>query len=150
MKVRQHIISSLPLGTVCFISSGNLFLSVITMIASIMVDFDHVVDYIITRGRISSLREMIKTYEDFGVHKNYLLLHSWEVIFPLSIYLLFYPCTLLNYLFVGYVFHVILDQIYNVWFLGEDNVKIPYYSFIFRMWNNFDVKPLRISCEKSR
>lgn len=135
--------SSLPLGAVYFIASGDIVLSSIAMITSVMVDIDHTIDYVITHRQISSLSEMVHAYENYNVQKNYLILHSWEVISLFALYLLFFPHTILNSIFAGYVFHVVLDQIYNTLFSGKDNVKVPYYFFIFRMRNNFDVYTLR-------
>lgn len=148
MKVKQHILSSLPLGTVYFIISGDIVVSSIAMITSVVVDFDHTIDYVITHRQISSLKKMVHAYENFDVQKNYLILHSWEAISLSALYLIFFPHTLLHALFVGCVFHIALDQIYNTLFLGINNVRVPYYFFIFRMKNNFDVHPLRKALSK--
>ncbi len=150
MKVRQHIISSLPLGAVFYLFSKDVLSTSLVMTCTVIVDCDHFLDYIITQKRLASIRTMRQAFKTFKiVRKNYFILHSWELIFFLASYISLYHSPFLFACFTGYIFHVLLDQVYNVFFLGKNNLKILFYFLIFRMSLNFDVPLLRRgnSCE---
>jgi|TARA_B100002003_G_C14129655_1_gene543397 membrane-bound metal-dependent hydrolase YbcI (DUF457 family) len=144
MKIGQHVVSTLPLGAVYFLLSKDILATSLAMTCTVIVDCDHFLDYIITQKRLASIKTMMQAFKTFKiVRKNYYFLHSWELILLLAFYICLYPKPLLLACFTGYVFHVLLDQIFNVFFLGKYNLKILFYFIIFRISLNFDVSLLR-------
>lgn len=144
MKISQHIISSLPLAGVYYLITKNLPAAFLVVISTIAVDIDHVLDYVITQKRIDSIKKMTKAFETFDiVHKNYLLLHSWEALVLFAVCLFFFPNPYLIAIFTGYMFHLLCDQVFNSHFLGKYNTKSLFYFFLYRLHMNFDVLPMR-------
>lgn len=144
MKVGQHVISSLPLGAVYFLLSRNVLATSLAMTCTVIIDCDHFLDYIITQKRLASIKTMMQAFKTFRiVRKNYFFLHSWELIFLMASYLSLYPSPYLWACFTGYTFHILLDQVFNISFLGKNNLKVFFYFIIFRMRLNFDVPVLR-------
>ena len=146
MDVKKHIIRSLPLGTIYYSYSGDILLTSMAMASAVLVDIDHCLDYVITQKRLASIKTMMDAFTGFKiVRKNYFVLHSWELIFLLASYISLCPSPYLFACFTGYTLHVLLDQVYNGFFLRKYNLRIPFYFFIFRMRKNFDVTRLRRS-----
>mgnify|MGYP001224796372 CR=1 FL=1 len=146
MKVGQHLISSLPLGAVYFLLSRDVIASSLAMTCTVIVDCDHFLDYIITQKRFASIKTVLNAFKTFAiVRKNYFILHSWELIFLLAFYICLYPNPILLACFTGYAFHVLSDQVYNVFFLGKYNLKMLFYFIVFRMSLSFDISLLRRS-----
>lgn len=144
MKVKQHVICSLPLGAVYYYFSRDILSTSLAVECSVIVDVDHFLDYFITQKRLASIRVMVAAFKTFKViPKNYYLLHSWELVFLFAAYVFVYPNPYVFAVFTGYTFHMLLDQIYNRLFLGEYNVGGLFYFFFYRMRLNFDVLALR-------
>ena len=114
MDVNRHILSSLPLGALYFYFSRDIISTIIAMASSVVVDVDHCVDYVMINKRVSTISTMVKAYKNFCIiTKNYFFLHSWEIIILYVILLFFYIDQYLTAIFVGYAFHILMDQIYN-------------------------------------
>ena len=144
MKIKNHIVTSLPLGTVYYIATGEILSAAIVVLSAVLVDVDHCLDYVVTQKSVSSLRKMIESFNTFEViNKNYFILHSWELIILFAIEIVFYPSSYLIAIFIGYAFHLLLDQIVNTRFQGKRNVKPFFYFFVYRMKYSFEVLPLR-------
>ncbi len=143
MKVKMHIVSSLPLGIGYYLISKDLFATFLAMVSTVFMDTDHILDYIITQRRIDSLNKILKAFDAFAVPKNYFLLHSWELMILLACILSFYPNPYLIAVLAGCVYHLFLDQVYNTLLLGRYNLKMLAYFFTYRMILNFDVRSLR-------
>ncbi len=144
MKVKQHILSSLPLGVGYFLISKDLLPTLLAMASTVVIDADHFLDYVITQKRIDSLKEVAEAFSAFEVvHTQFLILHSWELIVLAACVLYIYPNLYLTAILVGCAYHLLFDQIYNTLFLGKYNLRIPSYFFFYRMTYNFDVRLLR-------
>jgi|GEM_PF-1459124 len=144
MTVKNHIISVLPFGVFYYFLDRNLLFTVVAMFSGVVMDADHIIDYVITQKRIDSPKKMIRSFNTFEiVNKNFFLLHSWELVIFFGIILFFYRDSFLIAIFAGCTFHLLLDQIYNTSFLGKYNVKKFFYFFFYRMKYKFDVLPLR-------
>ena len=74
MKTKQHIISSLFLMPIIFAFTKNYFFAVLSGIITILVDIDHIIDFIITQKKIDTLPNMHQAFETFKyVKKNYFI-----------------------------------------------------------------------------
>jgi hypothetical protein len=148
MKAQYHILSSLPIGGGTYLMSHDALSTLFAMGASVFIDIDHIIDYIITQKRIDSLQTMLKAFESFSiVNKNYFFFHSWEAIIALCATFLFWPHEYIAAILFGYSIHLLIDQIYNTCFLGRFSSRNAFYFFLFRLKHNFDVLPLRKHAE---
>lgn len=134
----------MPLGAIYYYFSEDILSTSLVVASALVVDVDHFLDYFITQKRLASIRVMVQAFKTFKViPKNYYLLHSWELVFLFAAYVFIYPNPYMLAVFAGYTFHILLDQIYNRFFLGEYNIRGLFYFFFFRMRLNFEVLTLR-------
>jgi len=144
MKTKQHIISSLFLMPIIFAFTKNYFFAVLSGIITILVDIDHIIDFIITQKKIDTLPNMHQAFETFKyVKKNYFIFHSWEIIILLFFGYYFFKNEIFIILCFSIALHLLLDQIYNSFFLKKYSLKLFFYFFIYRLYHKFDVLSLR-------
>ncbi len=144
MKAKYHVLSALPLGAGYYFYSGSPGEALTAAAAAVLVDADHILDYIVTQKRLGSLNEMARAFESFRhIHKNYFLLHSWELVLAFALITAAFPNRFAFAALTGYAFHVLIDQIYNVSFLGRYNLKSAFYFLTYRISKKFDVFKLR-------
>jgi len=144
VKTKYHVISAVPLGIGYYLFSTSLPETLLAITISIIIDMDHLIDYAVTQKRLDSLPTMVNAFKTFRiVEKNYFLLHSWELVILSGLFTLFVPNPYFIAVFVGYTFHVLGDQIYNTFFLGDYNLKIFFYFLFYRYLLKFDVLKLR-------
>lgn len=147
VHVKSHVISALPLG-LCWALAGYPVPALVAMGAAVLTDTDHVIDYVLTQGKIASLKTMRTAYETFNIPKNYFFFHSWEFVFLTAIVAQMVHWPPLWALLSGWSLHLLLDQAYNGHCLGRYNVKPFFYFLCFRWRLDFEVLPLRKSYDR--
>lgn len=144
MKIRQHVISSLPLGTGYYYFSNDLLSSLLAIISTLLIDSDHLFDYIVTQKKVDPPAKIIEAFKTINiVRKNYFIFHSWELVILSALLLFYLPNKYFFAFFVGFSFHILLDQIFNTIFLGKYNLRLWFYFFFYRRALGFDVLLLR-------
>jgi hypothetical protein len=144
MKTQYHVVSSVPIGAAIYLTYHDVLSTVLAMGASVLIDVDHLIDYIITQKRIDPLEKVMKAFESFNiVRKNYFFFHSWEIAIALLVLSFVWPHEFIVATLFGYSIHMTIDQVYNTHLLGKFNSKNAFYFFLFRLKHNFDVLPLR-------
>lgn len=106
---------------VYWLTSITIFQAIMIFLASVLIDFDHYLYYIIIKKRISlkSAYNWFKirrdkllqlSYKERRKHKQVILIfHGIEPLIILFLLSQFFP--LLDYIAVGFIFHIILDLI---------------------------------------
>ena len=138
MKLRAHALAALPLAGAYYLSQRSALLAGLAAAASVLVDLDHLPDYLWWRGgwrgagRISSrpfMRQRVAAYR----HRNPFLgamLLAWALL----------PClgapAWLWALAVGWTYHML-------WDLCTNGVGLPFYSFIHRARLGFERRLLK-------
>ncbi len=149
MVVRRHAISSVPLGLGYYLITKDIATTLIAMVMTIIIDLDHVLDFIVIHKKMTSIKKMADKYKThIDIQKFYIIFHSWELVILSTIYLLYKPDPYLIAVLIGYIYHLFLDQIYHLFFLGKYNIKILFYFFIYRAVYNFDNLSLRRESKK--
>lgn len=144
MKATGHIISALPLGAALYLATKSPACALVGCAAAVLVDTDHLLDYLIITKRLDTPRKIMESYKTLQIlHKNYFLFHAWEWAALLLLLLALFPLLLLASFVAGYLTHMIIDQIYNTQFLGKFNLKNLFYFFLYRLKYGFDVPSLR-------
>lgn len=133
MTVRGHIAMSVFPGGFYFWLTGDAWIGLVALVASILIDVDHVVDRIIEERSISSLSEMVRSYMEDRITKVYLFLHSLDILVPL--WILVGVESPAGAVIFGFIFHIACD-IYQ-WVLITRKVHIGTYLFAFRLWHGF-------------
>lgn len=127
-----------------YLIDGEMLPAVIAGASSVLIDVDHALDYVITQKRLAPLSKIVKAFNRLDVvRKNYLFLHSWELLILSCVFLFYYPNSYLIAIVTGFVYHVMLDQIFNSLFMGRYGNKLLFYFLLYRLSWNFDVLSLK-------
>ncbi len=144
MQVKHHIVSSVPLGLAVYLSVKDIVPAVVAAAFAVVIDADHILDYLITQKKLASLEKMHEDYDSNSVIRRfYLVLHSWELLTILGIINIFYPSGYLTAALAGWIYHMAFDQVFNTYLSGEMDVKNAFYFFLYRMKYGFKVRLLR-------
>lgn len=138
MTLSQHLIFSVPLGASIYALYGSPELTAISMAASVLIDIDHAVDYILENGEVGSFRRMIKGVFNVSKKKKlYCFLHSWELLTVFAMASSIFHNQVLETIAIGLSYHMVCDQIY--WTLIDKKLRPLAYFMYYRIQRNFDL-----------
>ena len=143
MRPHFHIAASLSMGTVVGISTESLYAGLVCFFSGVLVDVDHIIEYIIHNGlKGFSLRKVYQACEATSASKGkmrfpklYLIFHSGEAAILLWIATLYIKNIYLIALAFGYSIHIIMDSMANPMYLYS-------YLIIWRATKNFNASSL--------
>ena len=151
MKPSRHIIASLTLGAVLWLFTKSVYAGLLCFASGVLVDVDHIVDYIIQHGwRSLTFRNMYEACEQTGrqegdlkFKKLYIILHSAEIVLLFWAIVIYTKNIYFLAVTLGYSLHLILDRIANPVYSGT-------YFRVWRAINRFDSSKFFKStkCEK--
>lgn len=136
-----HLALSILAGSIIFIIFRKFwpaFLSAI--IAGVVIDFDHLIDYFLAFGGDFHLNYFLSGYQFLKTDKIYIWFHAWEyvIIFIIAAIIIknsIVKITLFS-LALGLFFHLSADCLLN------EGMRPQAYSIIYRIKNNFDAERL--------
>ena len=142
MKPSGHIAASVPLGLTLYLASGKLWPSLTGMAFSILIDVDHLPDYLLWRGKKAGAHDLFEKYFNHDTPYLMLFLHSWEWI-PIAALLLwhFSGTDWAICLTLSWIYHLLWDQWINP-------VGLKFYFFFYRAAHGFlrkNLSPLPVS-----
>ena len=144
MTLSWHIVFSLPLGASVYALHGDPELAAISMAASVLIDVDHGLDYIVENRKINSVYEMIRSvFSGAGKTKLYCFLHSWEMLGVLAIITTLFHSPTLEITLAGLGYHMICDQIY--WTVVDKKLKPQAYFIFIRARYNYELAALTVT-----
>jgi membrane-bound metal-dependent hydrolase YbcI (DUF457 family) len=127
-----HLVAAAPLAGAVYLASGSGAMAAGAAAASVLVDLDHVVDYLYLTGGRLKLGRLYREYRRHRTPKLILALHSWELsILALACVWLLEAPALLWGLAIGWLFHLACDQMAN-------RVGAPFYLLSYRYFRGFD------------
>jgi len=131
MKLLNHTLAALPLAGAMYAATGSAPAACGAAAFSVLVDLDHLPDYIWWRRRKSSFSDFFQTNRQHQTPVLCLALHSWEFIVPggLLLWALCGPFWA-GSLSLGWLYHLIWDQITNPAGAG-------FYFFFYRASRGF-------------
>ena len=136
MKLKHHITASIIISALLLAISKSWIIFTSSLISGVLIDIDHVLDY------FWEFRKRFRLEEFFSTHRNEkaffcaIILHSWELLFPLNIYaFIISGNSWIIGIAIGFTQHVVLDQIFNTVYWST-------YFFFMRFKNGFDVKKI--------
>ncbi len=114
MTFKQHLISAVPLSLGLGLVSGSAQAGIIAGLTTVLIDVDHVFDYIVSHGRFRSLKHMFQYCYEGRITRHFLLAHSYEFWLAAALLL---PGRLphvwtLGFL-TGWLVHIFFDQMIN-------------------------------------
>lgn len=127
-----HLIASVPLAGAVYLASGSVAMTAGAGVANVLVDLDHVVDYLYMTGGRLKLGSLYRDYRRHRTPKLILAMHSWELsILALACAWLWGAPALVWGLVLGWLFHLVCDQIAN-------RVGAPFYLLSYRYFRDFE------------
>jgi hypothetical protein len=135
MKLEHHIAVSVPVSLGVFYFTRSIFYFLFSLAIGVLVDIDHIFDYIAEEKKFDLKHLFIKSYlGDFK--KIYLFFHAYEYV-PLAIFLGYYfkNMTFAFVFVISYLIHLIFDQFSN-------RTKPLGYFLIYRIFVKFEMKKI--------
>lgn len=134
MTASKHCLAALPLAGAVSLASGSVALAAVAAVASVLIDLDHVTDYVLYRRGFHGLADFFESCNEGRLSKLYLVMHAWE--WQAALWLLWLTGlapAVVGMLALGMTWHLVLDQ------FGNRNIVLPLFYFIaFRASRNFD------------
>lgn len=144
MKLEGHLISAVPLGITYYWYTADPLMTAVSMAATVLIDADHYLDYLILVRRFDPPFYARQVYENNRVIDRYFFwFHSWELTLLGWMVFLNTNHSLLGAVLAGVSLHLLIDQLSNTHLLGRYSVKPWFYFMIFRAANGFKVQRLR-------
>lgn len=116
MQVRKHVVSSIVISALLWWFSRSIAAAVACFLAGVLVDLDHLFDFIFNhRGRLR-FRRLFLIFEYQILENIFIFLHSWEFALCWLGLLLAVPVSrepVVLGLFIGFVTHLGLDNLFN-------------------------------------
>jgi len=110
MDYKKHILVSVPPSVFVAYSIG-VWESILFLIGAVLIDVDHIFDYILLNRKKFSVREFIRVCEKKELDRVLLLFHSFELLIAGIVFFRFSPFL---FLFLGGIYHLIFDSIVNL------------------------------------
>lgn len=132
MMPKHHIMISLGLGAVIGIVLKSWGAAVACLFSGVLIDLDHVIDYILARGRMTLSWDQFLEYCTYDMNgKLYLFFHSFEAVILMWMCAYFFQFNAVAYGFIiGLTVHMLCDQTVNP-------LKPLGYFIIYRIYHHF-------------
>lgn len=141
MKLASHCISAVPLAiAACAATGGSLMAAFGAMVGAVLIDCDHVLDYMIHNGKWDGFDHFVLACREGRTGRRYLLLHSIELL--LFLWILVGTGVAATWgvgLAIGMSGHVLLD-----WVSNRHIVQPSFYWLWFRAARRFDGNALNL------
>lgn len=137
MKLPHHVAASSVLCGGMYASSGSLVLAISAFISGVLIDLDHVLDFLFFAKDKFTIRNFFTYY-----HKNLWdrfagVLHSWELMFLLLVLSCLFRHPLIIGVASGAFLHMLMDQVVNPRIIPIHRL---FYFLAFRMSKGFKRK----------
>lgn len=135
MKLYQHCLSAIPLAVAGYAAAGgSVAAGFMAGFSSVLMDLDHVADYVIHNRGWGGVEDFFKSCEEGRLTKLYLVMHGFEWL--ILLWLLIGTGAAAPWgvgLAIGMSGHMLLD-----WLGNRHIVKPSFYWLWFRAQHNFD------------
>ena len=114
IKLRYHAIASLGCSVIFYLIFKSFLYSVVCFLAGILVDLDHVIDYVRCTGWNLDIKHFFQFMYEIRYKRLTILFHAWEfsVLFVIMIIVTGGNLFVLA-VGIGFVQHLIFDQCTN-------------------------------------
>ena len=142
MLVSTHVMLSLIVAIILYPFIG--LYSIVFFLAGFLIDFDHVIEYTIRKGDYnpfnaykSQIKEFYKERRDIikkkkiSYERRLYIFHLLEVVAIIGIWGIFSKIAF--YIFLGFMFHILLDLLYEVY------IRIKYGDIIKNLGKHYSL-----------
>lgn len=137
MTVRSHIYSSAALAALLLSISHSLQMALTCLLAGILIDLDHVFDFLFFSKEKLSVRSVFLWCNQAKWQKVTLIFHSYELFFVLAVAVFYFPNAVLMGFLFGMGLHLLLDQFGNRYFNKIFRLNLFFYFMIYRTLKGF-------------
>lgn len=110
MKLKNHLVAAIPLVAGVYLSTGSWTAAGLAFASSVLIDVDHLPDYVYVRRGWHGFRDFFETCHNQGLVKTSLVLHAWEwVILCGALWLAGVHPEVTLPIGLGVAYHLILD-----------------------------------------
>ena len=114
MNLKAHSIAAIPLAVGAYAVSDSAGLGLLSAMASILLDVDHVPEYLVWRGSCASPGDFFRTNRQHATPLVFYPLHGWEGVILSGLLLLWLPGPAWALaVWAGWAYHLLWDQISN-------------------------------------
>ena len=131
MRLEQHVVLSVTFAGILLAVFRSWEMAVASLIPGILLDVDHVLDFLVQRGERFTLRGFFEVVYRRELPRCYVVLHAWEwlCLFGMVVWATEGNPWLLG-LYLGWAQHMIADHLFN-------DAKWWSYFFLGRMTHGF-------------
>jgi len=144
MKAIVHVYSSAALGGVVYIVTSSQVASVSAFLSGILIDIDHIFDFLIFSREKFSVRNFFSWCDDGRWEKISMPFHSYELYLLLVITTYYFPNNMLLGFLFGLGLHLVLDQIWNCHLRKELRLFKYFYFLSYRFYTGFHKSKLQV------
>ncbi len=131
MKVSSHIAVSAAASAAVYLVSGSIAAAIGCLIGGVLIDLDHVVDYVLNYGPAIRPARLFHAFKYESMKHIVVFLHSWELVFAALVALWLtgwepFAAGLAG----GAGLHLLLDTLFN-------KHSAPAYFISFRLFHGF-------------
>lgn len=113
MRARYHVAVASSMALALAAATRSLPLALGSWVAGIFMDLDHLLEYLVQKGRLPTLEDLFHASYHRGYTKAYLVLHAWELAVAGAFLVPLVSCPWLTGAWLGFVVHLGLDQTFN-------------------------------------
>lgn len=135
MTLPEHMALSIPFAGLTYTTTSSLTFALVAATASILIDLDHVVDYLLETRRWSRPFGVFAFYKEGNFSRVFLFLHSWELAAILLIGGWQSERSWAMAIGLGFAFHISMDTL--CWCVLRSRVTPMLYLFGFRLSRRF-------------
>lgn len=135
MTLPEHTALSIPFAGITYAATFSSTFALIAAAASILIDMDHVSDYLLETRRWFKPLGVFAFYREGQFSRIFLLLHSWELVAILLITGYQLEQAWVMALGTGFAFHIAMDTL--CWCVLRSRVTPLLYFFGYRLSRRF-------------
>ncbi len=116
MRLSKHVLASVIISALVWWWLRSLSATLACFLAGVFLDLDHIIDFLYNRRRPFKISRFLTTFEFDALENILVLLHAWEFALIWLALMLCVPEVrqpLALGLFIGFVTHLGLDNIFN-------------------------------------
>lgn len=137
MTIRAHIYSSAFLGGFLLWITHSLQVALFSLLGGVLIDVDHLFDFIIFSGRKASVKNFFLWCEQAKWERVTVIFHSYELFLIMSVIVYYFPNAALVGFLCGMGLHLCLDQIGNRYFNKVFSLNQFFYFITYRIKSGF-------------
>jgi hypothetical protein len=135
MKPSSHIIAAVPLAAVVHLSTNSWESTALAVCASILIDVDHIADYLYYRRGWRGLGDFFETFRVCRIERTTILFHAWEWPILYALVLIWGPPP-------HWLWPIVLGQTYHLAMDTAANALRPSFYWLFRRaLSGFELAP---------